>query len=175
MSTPQHVFDLAEADLPERAAVLVLFGAESFLRGEAFASVKRRWGVDADAKSLDEKAAWSDVMDELSSRSLFGGGGPTIVVVNPADDFVKNYRSDLEKYVAHPHSGVLVLHVAAWPSNTKLFKLIAAHGLAIDCRPPAGRKKGSLDADRMTRWLQSRAAEHHGFQLGIQAPRNSSN
>ena len=58
-----------------------------------------------------------DVMDAVSELSLFGGG-LRVIVVEDADDFVKQYREQLEDYVARPReSAVLVLEVTTWPSN----------------------------------------------------------
>ena len=46
------------------------------------------------------KIEWRDVYDELSTQSLFGGGGPRLVMVDPADDFITRNRDRLEDYLA---------------------------------------------------------------------------
>ncbi|MEM7019243.1 MAG: hypothetical protein AAF512_18125, partial [Pseudomonadota bacterium] len=45
-----------------------------------------------------DSASWADVNDELSTRSLFGGDGPRIVIVDDADKFVKENRDKLEGF-----------------------------------------------------------------------------
>ncbi len=58
------------------------------------------------------------------------GGGERLVVIDQADDFVSRYRAELERYAEHPKtSSVLVLDVASWPSNTRLYKALAGKGL----------------------------------------------
>ena len=83
--------------------------------------------------------AFRDVHEVLSTVAMFGGGQRLAVVEN-ADDFVTRYRPQLEDYVAKPsRSGVLVLDLDTLPSNTRLYKSIAADGLLIDAmrpRPP---------------------------------------
>ena len=81
-----------------------------------------------------------DVHEVLSTVAMFGGGQRLAVVEN-ADDFVTRYRPQLEDYVAKPsRSGVLVLDLDSLPSNTRLYKSIAADGLLIDgdCPRPPG-------------------------------------
>jgi DNA polymerase III subunit delta len=83
-------------------------------------------------------------------------------VVEDADDFVSRYRPQLEDYVAKPsRNGVLVLDLGSLPSNTRLFKSIAAEGLLIDCNAPAPA--------RLTKWLSDWAKHHHRVQLSASA------
>jgi DNA polymerase-3 subunit delta len=85
-------------------------------------------------------------------------GGNRLVVVEDADDFVAQYREDLEAYVAAPRpSGVLVLELDSLPSNTRLYKAVAAAGLGVDCGPP--------QPARLTKWLVDWAKQHHRAQL----------
>jgi DNA polymerase-3 subunit delta len=86
------------------------------------------------------------------------GGGKRLAVVEDADDFVTRYRSQLEEYVARPsHTGVLILDLDSLPSNTRLYKAIAADGLLIDCNSPAPA--------RLSKWLTDWSKGHHGMQL----------
>ena len=92
------------------------------------------------------------------------GGGRRLAVVEDADDFVTRYRAQLEDYVARPsRSGVLVLDVDSLPSNTRLFKSIAAQGLLVDCGAPAPAK--------LCKWLADWAKHHHHVQLPPRRPR----
>lgn len=133
-------------------------------------------------------AEFRDVVEELTTIAMFGG--QRLVVVENADDgartrtsapaeevpkgtadelaaetggFVSRCRQQLEDYVARPgRSGVLVLDVKSWPSNTKLSKAVDAHGLAVDCslpKKPADLKKWIMP------WLKSWAKEAYKLQL----------
>ena len=97
------------------------------------------------ASLLGDETELSDVLDELSTVALFGGG-QRLVIIEDADGFVSQNRAALEQYVAKPKRGsVLVLLVKTWPGNTRLAKSVAETGLAIECKcpPPA----------RLAKWL----------------------
>lgn len=77
---------------------------------------------------------YSTVRNELDSVSFFSDR--RLVIVDQADDFVSNFRTELEKYVSQPSSvGVLVLDVKSFAPNTKLAKAVpeACH---IVCKAP---------------------------------------
>ncbi len=99
-------------------------------------------GGDADpdfaASRYDsDSVTWADVHDELATRTLFGGDGPRIVVIDHADKFVKDNRERLEDYVnASSATGLLILIVDTWASNTRLYKAVEKSGLQIKCDPP---------------------------------------
>jgi DNA polymerase-3 subunit delta len=98
-----------------------------------------------------------DVLDALAMVSLFGAGR-RMAVVEEADPFVTQYRSELEDYITRPATGaVLVLEVKTWPSNTKLAKAVATSGLSIDCSSPSERQLKS--------WLIQRVKTLHGLRL----------
>jgi DNA polymerase-3 subunit delta len=62
------------------------------------------------------------------------------VLVEGADPFVTRERAWLEKYVAAPAaSGILVLDVQSWPSNTRLAKLLP-DGATLVCKSPAAAR-----------------------------------
>jgi DNA polymerase-3 subunit delta len=143
------------------ARVCVLFGDEPFLKRLALTEVRQAvlGGGDAEfslARFDGRQAPLRDVLDELSTVALFGGG--RLVVVEEADEFVTRYRPELEDYVAHPRPGsVLVLDVATWPKTTRLYKALAQGGLAIDCKAP--------DAGPLARWLTRWATGRHQARL----------
>jgi DNA polymerase-3 subunit delta len=86
------------------------------------------------------------------------GGGQRLVIVEDADKFVTRYRGEMEDYVAEPAAGaVLVLSLKTWPANTRLYKAVAAAGLAIGCSAPTPAK--------LVRWLVSWAKGTHGIEL----------
>jgi DNA polymerase-3 subunit delta len=143
MSTTPVLDFLAAKERPRPAGVCVLFGDEPFLRRLALAAVRQIVvgdGTDVPVTRHDcqeRQPEWRDVADELATVSLFGGGSPRLVVLEGADSFVTAQRARLEDYVAQPkRSGVLLLVVDEWPSNTRLYKAVDQSGLQIDCRPP---------------------------------------
>ena len=87
-----------------------------------------------------------------------------VVIVDEADPFVTKYRKELEAHVASPSgAGVLILMLKSWPSNTKLYKLVEASGLAIDCSSP-----GEKD---LVPWLTHLATSGHRAHLDLDAAR----
>jgi DNA polymerase-3 subunit delta len=150
------------ADVPP---VCVLFGDEPFLKRLVLAELRRQvLGDDGDVSFIafdDPKLEFKTVYDELSTVALFGGG-QRLVLVDDADDFISNYRPRLEDYVAKPKSsGVLVLSPKSWPSNTKLYKAVAASGLVIECSTPTGAV--------LLKWLTTSTRTRHDAKLDRQA------
>ncbi len=163
MPTALHAIDYlsgkAAAAVP---AVCVVFGDEPFLKRLVQTRLRQEVlaGDDGDlsftAFDGDESTA-RDVFDCLATVALFGGGR-RLVLVEDADGFVMRNRPALEDYVAHPKpSGVLILEVNSWPSNTKLYKSVAAGGLAIECKAPASAT--------LIKWLVERARTTHRTRL----------
>ncbi len=167
MAKALHAIDyLAAPQKHPPAAVNVVFGDEPFLRHRAVVQLRADALAGRDAEfSLGvfegPAVAWPDVFEELSTVAMFGGGR-RLVVVEQADDFVSRWRSELENYVTRPKSsGQLLLEVRSWPSNTRLYKRVAAEGLAIDCHAPR--------AAQIARWLGGWAKQVHGVELASAA------
>jgi DNA polymerase-3 subunit delta len=148
------------------AGVCAVFGDEAFLKSEALSTLRRQvLSGNDDQFSLTtftgRDAQLREVMDSLATVSLFGSG-PRLVIVEEADPFVTEYRTELEDYVGKPaKGGVLVLDVKTWPANTRLAKAVATSGLAIECKTPAERQ--------VTTWLSHRAKQVHGVRLDAAA------
>jgi DNA polymerase-3 subunit delta len=127
--------------------VYAVFGDEEFLRTSAVAAIRRVVLGDGEddfgvARFDGRTAALADVFDEVATLPLLGSR--RLVIVQNADDFVSAHREPLERYVQKPHrSGVLVLVVQSWPSNTRLARMVAETGLAIDCKSPDERQLAS--------------------------------
>lgn len=142
--------------------VCAVFGNESFLRRQTILRLREAvLGGDEGDFSLatfeGRGTLFRDVHEVLSTVAMFGGGRRLAIVEN-ADDFVSRYREQLEDYVARPsRSGVLVLDLDTLPSNTRLYKAVAAGGLLIDAGAPAPA--------RLTRWLTDWAKQHHKAQI----------
>ncbi|HCK71989.1 MAG TPA: DNA polymerase III subunit delta [Planctomycetaceae bacterium] len=163
------------AGLPQRG-ICALVGNEPFLVSEARSAIAHTLGSENDdpIRVFDpdqQTVNWSDVNDEINTRSLFGGDGPRIAIVQDADSFVTANRDRLESLAQSTSiQGLLVLCVTKWPANTKLAKLVAEHGIAIDCRLPT-IKRGSNsypDEQKISKWILRRA-KHHGIQLDSDA------
>ncbi len=143
-----------------------VFGDEAFLKRQALSrlreSVLGSGEGDFSMTAFDgPKAELRDVLDELSTVAMFGGD-KRLVVVEEADEFVTRYRSELEDYAARPRpTGILVLEVKSWPSNTRLAKAVAADGLSVDCTP--------LKGPQLSRWVAAWASQTHGFHLSLPA------
>lgn len=146
--------------------VAAIFGGETFLRRQALNQLREAvLGSDDGEFSLNtfngETAELRDVLGELSTIAMFGGGA-RLVVVEAADDFISKNRAGLEDYVAKPSSsGVLVLVADSFPSNTKLYKAVVADGLAIDCSPPTGNP--------LLKWLVDWGKRAHSLKLASDA------
>ena len=177
MSNTIHVFDYLKA--PQKyppAAVCVVFGDEPFLKRLARKQLQGDVLGDDDDTPFTiytgDSTEWRDVVDELSTESLFGGGSKRLAVVDEADPFVSGYRGQLETYVEKPRSsGILILDVSTWQSNTRLYKSVDARGLQIECRAPqrvSGKRK-VLDEARLAKWLASWSKTQHQAELTQQA------
>ncbi len=140
----------------------VVFGDDAFLRREVLMALRNTVLSEQDAEfSLTRfegpDASLRDVLDELETVAMFGGG-QRLVVVDQADEFVTRYRGELESYAASPReTGVLILELRSFPSNTRLYKAVAAQGCAID----AGAPKGA----QLVRWLAGWAKRRHGVEI----------
>ena len=170
MSNTIHAFDFLARPAESVPPVVVLFGGESFLKRLATRLLRHAIVGDDDAPftSLEGATAeWRDVIDELSTMSLFGGDR-RLVIVEAADKFVTKERGRLEAYVEKPRSsGVLILDVGTWAGNTKLYKAVDKTGLQVDCRAPekaAGNRK-VLDEARIRKWLIAWTKEQHNAKL----------
>lgn len=154
-------------------AVCVVVGDGGFLQHEvrrALVATITGGDVDSAPDMLDgETAALRDVLDALSELSLFGSG-QRVVVVEQADDFVKNHREHLEDYVPKPRGdATLVLEVTTWPSNTRLAKAAAETGLTIKCQTPAQGRELTEFTKQLKEWLAVVAKRDHGAELAKSA------
>ncbi|HEV3168588.1 MAG TPA: DNA polymerase III subunit delta [Isosphaeraceae bacterium] len=129
--------------------IYAVYGDEPYLRREALRTIARTaLGAEADdlavATFAGERATLADVLDEL--RMLPFLTRVRVVVVDDADPFVTAHRQELEEYAAKPApTGVLVLSVKSWPSTTRLAKIVAKVGLAVECK--------SLSERELPEWL----------------------
>jgi DNA polymerase-3 subunit delta len=139
--------------------VYVLVGEERFLQRLALETIRDLVFRDnpndlAYSAYEGDVAKWADVGDELQTLPFLSSR--RLVVVQEADGFVTRFREALEKYVQRPsRSGVLVLVVRTWRSNTRLAKLIPDKA-TIKCE--------ALPAYRLPAWCVQWASRY-GKQL----------
>lgn len=172
MSKGSHCYEvLLDGKLPSSnlPAVVALFGDDEFLRKETLHAILRLAKVDPDEprKFDGEECKWLDVHDELATLSLFATSERRIAVVLNADDLLKSSRTQLEKWCAAPaESSLLILELASFPANTKLFKSVADKGWCIDCGlPTGGGRSKSVSLSDMQAWVQKWGARQHELKL----------
>ena len=178
MSNTIHAFDFLDTGPESNPAtadacrLIIAFGDDSFLQLQVrnrLLEVLAGGDADFDVVRLEgDSARWADVIDELSTVSLFSQGAGRIVYVDSADAFVKKHRADLEPLVANPPTqGRLVLAVKTWPANTKLYKALDKSGLQIQCgQPQTKRGRGkSVDKGKICDWVAAQAKTQHQLKL----------
>jgi len=170
MGSTIHVIDYL-AEPPDGAPINVVFGNEPFLKQLALIKLRQSVLADPDipyGQYEGNSTDWRDVLDELSTVSLFSTGGPRLVVVRHGDPFVTEFRAKLKGYFERPdkHS-VLILEVSKWAANTHLYKLADKSGLQIECRvPETGTGKNKVpDCGRIAQWLVTWAKDQHHVKL----------
>jgi DNA polymerase-3 subunit delta len=155
-----HATEFLSAKSPTLpTSVLVMYGSERYFRQEILHRIPGVSGDDAElnlTRLVGDKAEIRDVMAELKTVSMFGD--QRIVMIEDADEFVSKHRAVLEKYVTQPAKGsMLILDVKSWPKNTKLFKLVEQHAMALEC--------AELTGAALQKWLQKLAKDQYGKQL----------
>jgi DNA polymerase III delta subunit len=141
--------------------VYALVGPDPFLQLLKLAEILRDLPKDAQRVDADgERAELADVLDELRSFAMFGGG--KVVVVRDADAFITRFREQLEDYVAAPSdSATLVLRLATLPKAQRIYKAIDKVGRIEDCSPPRD----------LAKWVMDRARAAHKVTMEADAAR----
>lgn len=190
MGSTVQVFDfLHDPSQSASAGVVAVFGRERFLKKLAVQQLVNTLGGDEpdfSPTTFDaDGTSWADVHDELSTRSLFGGDGPRVVIVDTADKFVKEYRDRIEDTIQPPTKGkktkadksppatsgstvpasVLILMVDSWAANTRLYKMVDKHGFQIKCDAPLAGRSKNVDEKRVSDWLIARSKTEYQFTL----------
>ena len=117
----------------------IVHGDEPFLKRHVLRSLIRRvLGDEADSQSVSthtgDKATFAEVFDDLDTVPFFDP--KRVLLVENADPFVSKYRGELEEKLKHlPATGVLMLDVKTWASNTRLAKMIDGSA-TIECKAP---------------------------------------
>jgi DNA polymerase-3 subunit delta len=142
----------------------VVHGDEPFLKRHVVRAVRKRaLGEASDEQSVSlypgDKATFAEVFDDLDTVPFFDPR--RVVLVENADPFVSKYRGDLETKLAHlPETGVLILDVKTWASNTRLAKMID-NAATIVCKAPGSQYIG--------KWCSEWCAAQYQKQLPVPA------
>lgn len=154
---------LAFLERSRRAApqpLYVVYGDEDFLKRLVRQALRTRvLGEDGDELGWSvhegDKATFALIHDELATVPFYGTH--RLVVVEDADPFVTRHRALLEKALGKlPPTGVLVLEVKSWPSNTRLAKMVDG-AASIVCKAPASY--------RVPAWCVQWCASRYGKEL----------
>lgn len=139
--------------------VYALVGGDAFLQLQKMREILAQLPADAQRADIDgERAELAEVLDELRSFAMFGGG--KVVVVRNAADFLSRFREQLEEYVAHPSdSATLILRLESLPSNQRIYKAIAKIGAIESCEPPKD----------LGRWVVQHAKTAHDVTISPEA------
>jgi DNA polymerase-3 subunit delta len=139
----------------------VAYGDEDFLRRRVIDALKTRvLGPDDNASFAlssypADKANWSSVYSELITLPFLSPR--RLVIIESAEPFITAHRAQLEKYIAAPaRTGVLVLDVKSWPSNTRLYKLLDGPG-SISCK--------ALPVAKLTDWCKRWCGSRYEKQI----------
>jgi len=149
----------------DEPSLVVLHGDEPFLTFHVLDLLRGRLCPD----EADRDWAWRefdggepldprDVFDEAATIPMFATATRAAVVRN-ADAFVTAARDRLEAVASAPRGrrGLVILEVKTFPSNTRLAKAVARHGLVVDTSIPA---KADLAG-----WVRTWSTARHGITL----------
>ena len=148
---------LAKARSLECRHIAVIYGGEGYLRRRARSAVQQMAiGQSAPELCLSEfrgdDVDMAQVLDQLATPLLFAPR--SLVVVEDADALVSGHRPLFERYADTPRSNsVLLLTVSKWPGNTRVAKIVARTGYAVDCAP--------LRERHITPWCTQYAKQEH--------------
>ena len=170
MTGTVHIFDFLAQDLADLPSGLCpVFGTDRFLKRLAIEKLVTAFaGGDADFSPQNfegGETAWADVNDELATRSLFGGSGPKLIVVDQADTFVTANRERLEDVANNGCNGLLVILVEKWAANTRLYKAANKKSCQIQCTEPLQGRSKRRDDKAVQKWLVERAEAQYGYKL----------
>lgn len=160
---------LLSSDQYQPRGMCVIAGDDAFLRHEVRVKlIQTILGEQAElgAEFFDGRTTeWRDVVDSLRERSLFGGD-ERVVIIESADAFVTLHREKLEDLVQQlPGVAVLILEVSTFPSNTRLAKAVAQHGLTISCSVPQSGVELTEFSKLTKEWLIATAKADQGVEL----------
>ncbi len=145
--------------------VYVIAGRDAFFAGNELARLlEKLLGPEPDQMSLlildANNAEAADVFDEL--RTLPFLSKIRVVVIKQADDFITANRKLLERYFENPSdTGVLIMTVSSWRSNTKLAAKLEKVGKLISI--------GEIKPNELSVFAGEYCTSRHGKQMNSTA------
>jgi len=141
--------------------VYALIGEDAFLQTQKLLSLLKQLPPDTQRVEADgERAELAEVLDELRSFAMFGGG--KVVIVRNADAFITRFRDSLEKYMAAPsNSATLFLRLNSLPANQRIYKLMDKLGGIEKCTVPKD----------LARWIIEQGKSAHQVMVAPDAAR----
>ncbi len=178
-----HVFDLLnEPAKAPTSGLCVLVGTDYFLHRQAIDTILAKAspaGTD-NVRWFDDLPEWSDVIDEVSTASLFGGDGIQVAVVPNVDKRIQNRDSfllankdRLMKYAkADYHPGLMILVSNSSLGNLSINKILSGDNRVIDCRipePSTWKKDEKVIRKKAPKWVSTWAKKAHKLTLSHDA------
>ncbi len=161
-----HAFEWLAQSSHEAPDVVAVFGGDTTLRSWAIQSL----AGEGDLTSLEgDTTTWADVRDDLATASLFDLDGKRTIVIRGADNFLKDHRAEVEKYVTNAGNACrFVLELDALASNTRIYKALSKDHLLIGCSGVTDSKTGVTAAGRR-KFLTGFVARRHQASLAAAA------
>lgn len=153
----------AASAIDAQTRILVLHGTEEMVAKRHMDALRCALAADHGEVELfqfsGKNATVADVFDELRGYSLMMTY--KLVVVDDADQWVKQHRDALQRYAESPvDHATLVLRAPVW-NKGNVDKAIAKVGAVVKCEPPSPAEASA--------WLVARAGDEHGTSLDKRA------
>ena len=145
---------------------VAIVGSEPFLLTEYTRqlreAIEKTVDTEVDTINFDgSRVELAELFDELRSMGLMMQH--KLIVIDPAEDFVKTHRAALERYAAKPEpTATLLLRAGKW-NKGNLDKAIANVGQIVQCADPT--------AAQAEKWLAGRARNSYQVTLETNAAR----
>ena len=147
--------------------VCAVYGSDSFIRSNAIRLLRNIVldGEDAEYSLTHFETGdvpYREVLKELQTAPMFGGGRRRVIRIDDADKFVSSNRSELENYVAKPSDqSVLILQLKTFDARTTLYKRFAESGLLIEVK--------MLSEKEMPQWVVNWAKHRYNIHCDLAA------
>lgn len=142
--------------------VIAVIGEERALKLNVIEAVAKAALSDGEVptKFAGKDVELQTVRSELMTVPMWGG--KRVIVIEDANDFVTDNRSAVEAYANKPaKKSILLLDLKSLAANTKLFKIINASGVVVECSP--------LKGVTLNRWVQETAKREYGKTIEANA------
>lgn len=151
----------ATVTLDASVRICVFHGHDQMIQRLRLEQLQRALEKEHDAVQITildgRTVALAEVFDELRGYSLLAPY--KLIVVDAADEFIKNHREAMQRYAAEPvDHATLVLRGPKWHKGN-LDKLIARVGAVIKCDVPSVREA--------RQWLIARATAEYRLSLDL--------